>query len=128
MTGGDSPPLLALDDTPNRQQVYLVYGTENVSLQYTSVSSSHQWYRFKAKAIEAEPLAATQQGTTSIFNSIEEGYGYFVEESGTLPRYIWIIDYSKYAFRIQDLKVTDHAIPCDELWLEGTAEIPPLTY
>jgi gliding motility-associated-like protein len=128
VTGGNPPPLLALDDTPNRQQVYLVYGTENVSLQYTSASSSHQWYRYKTKAIEAEPIAATQQGATSTVNPIEEGYGYFVEESGTLPRYIRIIDYSKYAFHIQNLKVTDQAIPCDELRIEGTAEIPPLTY
>jgi gliding motility-associated-like protein len=128
VTGGALPPLLALDDTPNRLQVYLVYGTENVSLQYTSGSSSHQWFRYKTKAIEAESIIVMQQGTTSTVSPIEERYGYFVEESGTLPRYIWIIDYSKYAFRIQDLKVTDHAIPCDELWLEGTAEIPPLVY
>jgi gliding motility-associated-like protein len=128
ITGGSLPPLLALDDTPNRQQVYLVYGTENLTLRYTSGSTSHQWYRYQTKAIEAEPIASTQQGTTSTVSPVDEGYGYFVEESGALPRYIRIIDYSQYDFRIQNLKVADSANPCDELWLDGTAEIPPLIY
>ncbi|MDR1918350.1 MAG: gliding motility-associated C-terminal domain-containing protein [Tannerellaceae bacterium] len=128
VTGGSVPPLLALDDTPNRLQVYLVYGTEDVKLQYTSASTSHRWYRYKTKALEAESIAATQEGTTSSLSPVEEGYGYFVEEEGVLSRYVWIIDYSQYAFDIQSLTVTDTDNPCDELWLDGKAVMPPLTY
>jgi gliding motility-associated-like protein len=128
ITGGAGAPLLALDDTPNRLQVYLVYGTEGVALQYTSASASHRWYRYKTKALEAEIVNAVQTGTTSSLPEVEEGYGYFVEEPGLLPRYVWIIDYSKYAFSVRNLKVADNDNPCDELWLEGTAELSPLTY
>jgi gliding motility-associated-like protein len=128
VTGGSEAPLLALDDTPNRLQIYLVHGMENVTLRYTSASLSHRWYRYKTKAIEAESVSAVQEGTTSTLASVEEGYGYFVEEPGVLSRYIWIIDYSKYAFDIQSLRVTANDNPSDELWLEGTAVKPPLVY
>lgn len=129
VTGGNEVPLLALDDTPNRLQVYVVYGVENVTLQYTSSSDSHRWYRYKTKALEAEAVSdVIQEGTTSTLQRIEEGYGYYVEESGLLPRYVWVIDYAKHAFSLQSLKVTDNDNPCYELWLEGTAEIPPLVY
>jgi gliding motility-associated-like protein len=128
VSGGNGLPLLALDDTPNRLQVYLVNGTEGVSLRYTSASDSHRWYRYKTKALEAEPLAATREGTSSTLNAVEEGYGYFVQEDGALPRYVWVMDYSRYAFSIRELRVTPGDNPCNELWLEGTAEMPPLIY
>jgi gliding motility-associated-like protein len=128
VTGGDGLPLLALDDTPNRLQVYLVHGIEGLKLQYTSTSTSHRWYRYKTKAIEPEMLTPVMEGTSSTMYNVEDGYGYFVEEAGRLSRYIWIMDYNKYAFLLQDLKVTPNDNPCDELWLEGTAEIPPLVY
>jgi gliding motility-associated-like protein len=128
VTGGKDTPLLALDDTPNRLQVYLVHGAEDVAIRYTSASLSHQWYRYKTKALDAETVNAVQEGSTSTFYGVEDGYGYFVEEPGTLARYIWIIDYAKYAFTIQNLKVAGNENPCEELWLEGTAEMPSLAY
>ncbi|MDR1499962.1 MAG: gliding motility-associated C-terminal domain-containing protein [Tannerellaceae bacterium] len=129
VTGGKDSPLLALDDTPNRLQIYLVHGAEDVAIRYTSASSSnHRWYRYKTKALETEAVNALQEGLSSILGEVEDGYGYFVEEPGALPRYIWIVDYSKHAFNIQNLKVAGNDNPCAELWLEGTAEIPPLTY
>ncbi|MDR1556644.1 MAG: gliding motility-associated C-terminal domain-containing protein [Tannerellaceae bacterium] len=128
VSGGKGLPLLALDDTPNRLQVYLVHGVEGLRLQYTSASAAHRWYRYTSKAIEAEELTAVQEGTTSTLHTIEEGCGYFVEEAGALPRYIWIIDYSRHAFSVQDLRVTQNDNPCDELWLEGTARMPQLIY
>ena len=63
VTGWNGLPLLALDDAPNRLQVYLVHGMEGVKIQYASASRSHQWYRYKTKAIEAEALTAVQEGT-----------------------------------------------------------------
>ncbi|MDR1357348.1 MAG: gliding motility-associated C-terminal domain-containing protein [Tannerellaceae bacterium] len=127
VTDGRETPLLALDDTPNRLQVYLVHGVENVSISHASTPGL-RWYRYKAKALESETLEASQEGAVSILRGIEDGYGYFVEEPGTLPRYIWIIDYAKHTFSIQNLRVADNDNPCDELWLEGTAEMPTLAY
>jgi gliding motility-associated-like protein len=129
VTGGAGVPLQALDDSPNRLQVYVVSGVENVTLRYTSASTSpHRWYRYQSKALEAEAVSSTQEGTTSTLGKVEEGYGYYVEEPGLLPRYVWIIDYAKHAFSIQSLKVTPTDNPCYELWLEGTAEMPSLVY
>ncbi|MDR0536462.1 MAG: gliding motility-associated C-terminal domain-containing protein [Tannerellaceae bacterium] len=127
--GGSNCPLLALDDTPNRLQIWLVYGTENTSLEYASNSSSHTWKRYRTKALEAETLTGAEQaGTTSTLHGIEEGYGYFVEEEGLLPRYIWIIDYSRYAFSIQSLSILNNGDPCNELLLDGELTNPPLFY
>ncbi|MDR1258663.1 MAG: gliding motility-associated C-terminal domain-containing protein [Tannerellaceae bacterium] len=130
VTGGKSTPIPALDDTPNRLQVYVVHGADDVVIRYTSTSgsSNHRWYRYRTKALEAEAVNAVQEGSSSALYEIEDGYGYFVEEPGVLPRYIWIIDYAKHDFTIQDLRFANNDNQCEELWLEGTAEIPLITY
>ena len=88
--------------------VYLVNGMENLTISYTSASSTtHQWYKFKTKALEREPVACEQNGTTSVIKNIEEGSGYYVDDpaSGLNGWFVWIIDYSKYAFNPQTLTV-----------------------
>jgi gliding motility-associated-like protein len=132
VSGGNGIPLLALNDTPNKLQVYLVYGMNNVEIRYTSASasSSHQWFRYKVKALEAEPVSSVQEGTTSIVRTIEEGYGYFVKEVEAIGSnsFVWIIDYSKYAFDISQLQIVPDDDPCYEVRLEGTATLPKLAY
>jgi gliding motility-associated-like protein len=130
VTGGRGVPLLALDDTRDKLQVWLVYGTDNVEIRYTSGSGSHQWFRYKTKALEAEPVSSTREGNSSVIRNVEDGYGYFVKESETIGsnHFIWIIDYSKYAFGIERLQVVDGDDPCYEFRLEGTASMPKLGY
>ena len=116
VAGGNGVPYL-LENTGNRIRVYLVYGMDNVTISYTSSSSSsHQWYRYKTKRLEAEKVASSQNGTTSTIRNVEEGYGYFVEE-GAVSRYVWIVDYSKYTLNISNLHVSDNSDPCSGLVL-----------
>ena len=127
VTGGNGVPYL-LENPGNRIRVYLVYGMDNVTISYTSSSSSsHQWYRYKTKRLEAEKVASTQNGTTSTIRNVEEGYGYFVEE-GAVSRYVWIVDYSKYTLNISNLHVSDNSDPCSGLVLAGTGTIQPIYY
>jgi gliding motility-associated-like protein len=130
VTGGSASPLLALDDTPNKLQVWLVYGTGNVAIQYSSSSSTHVWKSYRNKAIEAETITdnISQAGTTSTLRGIKDGYGYFVEEEGQLSKYVWIIDYSLHPFSISSLGIMENDDPCNELWLDGEISSPPLTY
>jgi gliding motility-associated-like protein len=130
VSGGDRAPLLALDDTPNKLQVYLMYGMNNAEIRYTSASTSHQWFRYKVKALEAEPVTSVQEGTTSVVRTPEEGYGYFVKEVEAIGAnsFVWIIDYSKYAFDIRQLQIVPGDDPCYEVRLEGTANLPKLAY
>ncbi|MEG1748683.1 MAG: gliding motility-associated C-terminal domain-containing protein [Tannerellaceae bacterium] len=124
--GGSGTPLLATTDKD--VQVYLVNGTNDVSISYTAKGNgSLQWYRYKTKALEAEKLSGTQSGNVTTLQNIQEGYGYFVTEQGQVPRYVWIIDYSQYAFNIQSLSVSPDS-NCDELRLNGSAEMKPLRY
>lgn len=125
VTGGQGTPLLAKDDTRNDLKVYLTDGMSNVSISYTSPSARHQWYRYKEKALAPEPVASEQNGNTSIIRNVEEGYGYFVDETDIMKKYVWIIDYNKYAFEVQSLSVKGD---CGSIWLEGTPEIGKLWY
>jgi gliding motility-associated-like protein len=130
VSGGSGTSLLALADTPNRLQVYLTYGMDNVEIRYASASASHQWFRYKVKALEAEPVLSVQEGTSSVIRNIEEGYGYFVKEVEAIGSnsFVWIIDYSKYAFDIRQLQIVPGDDPCYEIRLEGTATLPKLAY
>lgn len=130
VTGGSGTPLKAEQksgDKAERIEVYLVYGMENVSISYTSASSSHQWYRYKNKRLDAEKVTATQSGTTSTLRNVQEGYGYFVDE-GAVSHYVWIIDYSQYLLNISNLRIADSSDPCSGLLLAGEGSIPSMYY
>lgn len=130
VTGGNGTPLLVTDDTSskNKIQVYLVNGLNGVEISYTSSSTSHQWYRYKTKALERETVASTQNGTTSTLRDVADGYGYYVENGSIAESsFIWIIDYSKYAFNIQSLSVSDNNA-CEVLQLLGTADMKRISY
>lgn len=108
VTGGSGSPMKASQssgDSAERLEVYLVYGMDNVTISYTSSSSSHQWYRYKTKRLEAEKVASTQNGTTSTIRNVEEGYGYFVEEEPYLVTSGSLIT-AKYTLNISNLHVS----------------------
>lgn len=129
VTGGAKEPIV-INDESNRVQVYLVYGLENVTLSYTSASTSHQWYRYKTKAIEGEKISSSQQGNTSVVTNLEDGYGYgvVVGDDFYSARFIWFIDYSKYPVNIQNLQVNKDVNPCMGFQLSGTDQTPKLSY
>ena len=130
VSGGEKTPLLALNNTNYRIQIFLVYGMDNVQISYTSESTAHRWYRYRTRVddLAPEPVASVQNGTTSTVSNIEEGYGYYVDENGAMRHYVWIIDYSKYAFDIRSLGVSSDADPCYAVRLTGDADIPDLIY
>ena len=133
VSGGAKEPLLVVDNKIAKFQVYLVYGMENVTISYTSSSSSHKWYRYNNKALENQPVISTLQGSTSIVRNLTEGYGYFVLEgdSYNMANYVWLIDYSKYPIAIQNLFVAEGSsapIPCVSIRLTGTNQTENLYY
>lgn len=126
VTGGKGIPLLAATETAQKLEVYLVYGIQDAAIGFTSSSLRHQWYRYRTSIADKEPVSAEQNGNTSVIRNLEEGYGYFVEEEGVLPHFVWIIDYSKYAFELQSLFVAGGN--CAGMYLGGTPEIKPMRY
>ena len=131
VTGGKGTPLKAEQssgDSAERIEVYLVDGMENVSISYTSSSSSpHQWYRYRNKRLDAEPVASSRNGATSTISGVEDGYGYFVDE-GAVSHYVWIVDYSKYTLNLSGLRVSEKSDPCGGVLLAGTGTIEPIYY
>ena len=133
VSGGAKAPLLVVDNRIAKFQVYLVYGMENVTISYTSSSSSHKWYRYNNKALENQPVSSTLQGSTSVVSNVSEGYGYFVMEgdSYSTAQFVWIIDYSKYPVDIRNLFIaegTSAPSPCVSIRLEGTNLTTPMYY
>ena len=133
VSGGAKEPLLVIDNRIAKFQVYLVYGMENVTISYTSSTSSHKWYRYNNKALENQPVTSSLQGATSVVSNLTEGYGYFVLEgdSYSTANFVWLIDYSLYPVDIQSLYVltgTSAPSPCVSFRLGGTNLTEPMYY
>ena len=135
VTGGKGTPLLAVDNNTgmasSKLQVYLVYGMDNVEIRYTPVSGSYKWYRFKDKALNREEIPSREEGGATVVSGLEEGYGYYVQEGdavGNVEGYVWIIDYSKYAFDITSLYVDASRSGCGNMYLGGEAEMEDMEY
>ncbi len=125
VAGGQGTPLLAKNETSEKLEVYLLNGMERATISYTSSSSNHQWFKYKGKALEAEPIPCEQSGNTSTIRNPEEGCGYFVRESDRMTRYVWIIDYSRHAFQAEKIDVEGD---CSGFWLKGSPQVLPIYY
>lgn len=138
VTGGRGTPLQAYDNkqgnTSSRFEVYLVYGMDNVEIRYTPTSSTYQWYRYKNKAGvggDAEKISSVNEGNTTVIRNIEEGYGYYILEDDAYSKaggYVWIIDYSKYAFDVTSLYVDAQKSNCDNMFLGGDIDMKEMRY
>ena len=131
VTGGSHVPLLADNNTAGRIQVYLVYGMDNVQINYTSASTSHQWYRYRTRALDdSEPVSSTQNGTTSFVTNPQDGYGYYVMENENIGMnyFVWIIDYLKYECLIQSMRISPDMDECIGISFDGEADIPDMFY
>lgn len=138
VTGGRGTPYLAFDNkkgnTSSRFEVYLVYGMDNVEIRYTPTSSTYQWYRYKNKAGvggDAEKIPSVNEGNTTVIRNIEEGYGYYILEDDAYSKaggYVWIIDYSKYAFDVTSLYVDAQKSNCDNMFLGGDIDMKEMRY
>ena len=129
--GGSVTPLLAENNTIGRIKVFLVYGMEGVQLHYTSSSSSHQWYRYRQRALDdSEPIAATLNGSSSTVTNPTAGYGYYVKETENIGmnNFIWIIDYSQYEFFIRGMTLSPDVDECVAVSFDGDAELPDMFY
>lgn len=131
--GGSGEPMMAEENTPYRLQVYVVNGMNDVEISYTSSTAgdTHQWYRYKTTTSQKEKVASTQDSpTTSTVRNIEEGYGYYVEEPGgpILYRYVWLMDYSKYLFEANPLRVAESTISCTKVQLTGEEPMKAMQY
>ena len=129
--GGEGTPLAVEQSTADKAEritVYVVNGTKDLSISYTSSSAgTHQWYRYKTKRLEAEAVPSTQSGQTSTVVNIEPEYGYFVEE-GAVSNYVWIVDYSRYGLALSGLGVSETSDPCSGILLTGSGTITPIYY
>jgi gliding motility-associated-like protein len=124
--GGSKQPLSAekIDIT----EIYLLNGLDGAQIKFTSsLSETHQWYRYKESIDDAVPISSTQSGNTSVITNIQDGYGYYVAAPvGT--GYIWIVDYSRYVTHLSGLRVMEDEYRCERLKLIADANVTPVYY
>lgn len=129
VTGGEGTPLLAKTD--GDLEVYLVYGMDNVEIRYTLNSNNYKWYRYRSRALgDNVEIPSTTEGSATVVRNIEEGYGYYVMENDNIAtaKYVWIIDYSKYAFDITRFYVDTQKSSCDYMYFGGTGSLTDIRY
>lgn len=119
VSGGEGVPLRAFYNEPNRVEVYLVNGMSNVSISASPTSASARWFSYTSKAIDAQPIESQQSGGVSTIRPTTSDCGYFLQEDGQMTRYVWIIDYSRYAFTVDHISVDGN---CDGFWLQGSPQ------
>jgi gliding motility-associated-like protein len=124
--GGSGRPLSA--EKTGITEVYLLNGLDGAQIKFTSsLSETHQWYRYKESIDDAVPIPCTQSGNASVITDILEGYGYYVAAPvGT--GYIWIVDYSLYVPRFSGLRVMEDEYKCERLKLIADADVTPIYY
>jgi len=130
VSGGSGIPLQAVNNTPNRLEVYLLNGLSGAQISFTSSNSgTQQWYQYKDNANNAVPVPCVQSGNTSYITNIQDGYGYFVGlPTEELPTYVWIIDYSKYVPHFFSLTASEGDNKCTNLSILADVEAEPLMY
>ena len=126
--GGSGDPFLVKDNY--HTWVYLLNGLSGAEISYTSPNNvTHQWYRYKAGTSDRTPVPAQQTGNTSVITGIEDGYGYYVENSADISNhYLWIIDYSHYVPVLNSLKVEESDDKCEMIKLIIDITAPNLQY
>jgi len=131
VSGGSGTPV---DTIINGMEVCLVNGLSGARITFTSSNpGTHQWYRYKTNANNAEAIPCVQTGNTSYIiagaNGLQDGYGYFVNfSSQEPPHYIWIIDYSLHLVSFSSIDVIANDNQCTSLTVSAIASADPLNF
>ena len=130
--GGIGNPFLVKDDY--HTWVYLLNGLSGAEISYTSPNDTgtHVWYRYKEGTSDRTPVPPQQiqqTGNTYVITGVEDGYGYYVENSTDMSNhYLWIIDYSHYVPVLNSLKVEESDDKCEMIKLIIDITAPNLQY
>ncbi|MFR1236367.1 MAG: gliding motility-associated C-terminal domain-containing protein [Barnesiella sp.] len=103
--------------------VYVIYGTNGVSIQYTADTNSEiTWYKFDYRGAAYGTIVpeAVQNGNISILQPIDANCGYMIEQNGRSD-FLWIVDYLSYPLEMNSLSFSPEKGQCDvtQLIIDG---------
>lgn len=108
----------------NIEQVYLLNGLSNASIQYSSSAISVVFYRYAKSLADKQQISDSDISISSVNNTttyaivnLQDGYGYFAEVNGTAEDAAWIIDYSLHLPTLISIKPDDTSDQCEYLKL-----------
>ncbi|MGP1379376.1 MAG: gliding motility-associated C-terminal domain-containing protein [Porphyromonas gingivalis] len=126
-----APSMKALDDSPNRLQVFMLHtlNPASVILRFAGAGTG-KLYRYTTKAIEAEEVTtATYSDGMWTLTAPQLNCGYFVSGDGRLPQYYWISNYADYALFVSAVTgKPSETSPCISMDLAVDAAIRPIPY
>lgn len=126
-----APSMKALDDSPNRLQVFMLHSQNpaSVTLRFAGAGTG-KLYRYTTKAIEAEEVTtATYSDGMWTLTAPQLNCGYFVSGDGRLPQYYWVSNYADYPLTVSAVTgKPSETSPCISMDLAVDAAIPPIPY
>lgn len=88
--------------------------------------------RYRTDALHGEVVASAHYEAGSgmwVIPNPEHGYGYWIERTGELPSYYYIIDYTTHQLGITGLIASPtNADPCSRVTLSWQGSVQPITY
>lgn len=126
-----APSMKALDDSPNRLQVFMLHSQNpaSVTLRFVGTEAG-KLYRYTTKAIDAEEVTtATYSDGMWTLTAPQLNCGYFISGDGRLPQYYWISNYADYSLTVSAVTgKPSETSPCISMDLAVDAAIPPIPY
>lgn len=125
------PVRVAVDASTGLEEVYVLYDTENVVMEYeaSSAASNVKWSRFSnLGGAYAEDLAPLRNGKVLSVPCSDDDSGYIIEENGRSTCY-WVVNYYRHMLHLNSLEPA-RTQACDRAVFDfkgSAAEIPYFT-
>lgn len=108
----------------NIEQVYLLNGLSNASIQYSSSAISVVFYRYERSLADKQQVSDSDISLSSVNNTtlytivnLKDGSGYFAEVNGKTEDAIWIIDYNLHLPTLTSIRPDETSDQCEYLKL-----------
>jgi gliding motility-associated-like protein len=117
-------------DNTGLDKVFVFNGTTNATLLYTTgTPSDWTWYRYEKNPDMAVAIPASDIQTTlteTVLSNVDGGYGYFIQSSGGLRHYAFVMTYLPAT--IDGITFTTEGDVCTNLTLQVSASVDELVY
>ena len=106
------------ENSTGLNDVYILYNTVGINVQYTAKSNNVTWYKFSnLGGAYAEPISGIQKnGKTYTMTLSSSDMGYIIED-GTDRYYYWVVNYANHRLQLNSLSLSAEQ-ECDITLLE----------
>ncbi len=113
------------EDPMNKQmEVYLI-NTTTVNISYVGMGSApYQWYKYTT----GTPGTPIPGATSAVLTNASADCGYYLMANGLVSKYIWLVNYTQSANRIQFQSLSVADANCEYVTLHPDMTVPDINY